>query len=393
MKIFTLIVKKIYLAFALIVMTWTGIASPQVYAAFSNTDLNDILRKHPYYSAEGCEVSTSTNLLGSDNTEIGFRYFVSKGLQPIHAAAITGNFAYESGGLNPASFNPAGGGQGAYGIAQWRAERQTALKRKANYHTLPVQLDHAWEELHSNRAGALPNLQKETLIENATITFERDFEGSGGAGNTTRIKNAKDILETYGKSTSVTTPSTIGSAQDCSGIVGSGQDTKFVDGFAVFSQTDPDWKDLPYGGSTIGISGCGPTAMAMIITALTGKTVTPVEAADFAASQNLYILGVGSSWSIGPVLAERWGLKATSIGPDIGNIAATLQSGGLVIAPGQGAKPFTSEGHFIVIRGITAGGKFKVGDSAHADTSDKEWDPEQIVANMRSGGVYAITAQ
>jgi hypothetical protein len=105
----------------------------------------------------------------------------------------------------------------------------------------------------------------------------------------------------------------------------------------------------------------------------------------------LYVSGEGSSWSIGPVLAKHWGLKAQAIGADGAKIAATLQAGGLVITAGQGAKPFTSGGHFIVIRGLTADGKWKVGDSGHNDTSDKEWEPSQLLASMAGGSVYAIS--
>ncbi len=53
--------------------------------------------------------------------------------------------------------------------------------------------------------------------------------------------------------------------------------------------------------------------------------------------------------------------------------------------------PFTANGHFIVIRAVTAEGKFKVGDPGHSDTSDKDWDPQQLINNMRDGSVYAIT--
>ena len=49
-----------------------------------------------------------------------------------------------------------------------------------------------------------------------------------------------------------------------------------------YLQTDKRWKDKPYQvkgeTATIGGSGCGPTAAAMLVETLTGKTFTPVDA-------------------------------------------------------------------------------------------------------------------
>ena len=49
-----------------------------------------------------------------------------------------------------------------------------------------------------------------------------------------------------------------------------------------YLQTDPRWKSKPYRvkgeSATIGGSGCGPTAAAMIIETMTGKKYTPEDA-------------------------------------------------------------------------------------------------------------------
>ncbi|NEL74359.1 MAG: hypothetical protein G3W60_20795, partial [Xanthomonas perforans] len=52
------------------------------------------------------------------------------------AAAIVANWQAESG-LNPAAYNPAGGGTGARGLAQWRGARSQAFKKR--YGVLPDQ--------------------------------------------------------------------------------------------------------------------------------------------------------------------------------------------------------------------------------------------------------------
>ena len=208
-----------------------------------------------------------------------------------------------------------------------------------------------------------------------------------------RVKFAQDILNNFGGSSAGLGGNAIATdtSSNCSDITGSGQNTKYIDGFTVYAQYDPAWKDKAYGSSTIGASGCAPSAMAMIITALTGQRVTPAQTAPYAASKGMYIPGQGSSWDIAPTLASHWNLKSEPLKPTVSNVTKALQEGKLVIGAGEGPKPWTSGGHYLVIRGVTADGKFKIGDSVHNDTSNKEWDPEQLLSNINDGSVYAIS--
>jgi hypothetical protein len=129
----------------------------------------------------------------------------------------------------------------------------------------------------------------------------------------------------------------------------------------------------------------------MAITALTGQHITPADTTTYANTQNLYISGEGSSWSIAPVLAAHWNLKATFVGKDVTRINQALQNGALVVGAGNGPLPFTQGGHYLVIRGIASDGKWMIGDSGHKNTSSQEWDPASLAANMGDGSVFAIS--
>lgn len=60
----------------------------------------------------------------SPNASSAFNYFTSQGYTPEQASGIVGNLMAESGSrLDPTAFNTAGGGNGAFGIAQWRGPR------------------------------------------------------------------------------------------------------------------------------------------------------------------------------------------------------------------------------------------------------------------------------
>lgn len=388
--------KRILLFIITLVVAFT-VTSGDIFAL--STEQRRVIDSGVYYfnveeSNQFCS-NDDVNLIGNDNIERIFNYFLNHGLTREQAAGIAGNAMAESSG-DPTIVSSAG----YRGIFQWdRNTRWPRLEefasgRSLDPNLLETQLEFAFDE--ATQRGNITGIQEQTTVELAAWYWGRFYEVAiiGGSTSTTpmtnvqhlerRVSYAQEALTSYGGSTGGQT----GGSTSCVG--GNGEDTQFIDGFTVYSQYDPAWRNLPYATSTIGESGCGPAAMAMIITNLTNQQVTPVETANYAAEIGMYQAGVGSSWDIGPRLAERWGLRAEPVAKDVAAITTALRNGALIITPGAGPLPFTTGGHFIVIRGITADGMFRVGDSGHSDTSAQDWDPQLIVQNMRDGGSYAI---
>lgn len=201
------------------------------------------------------------------------------------------------------------------------------------------------------------------------------------------LQNTNTITSSSSGVDSNLTPSCVNTNTDSS-VAGN-----FIDGFLVYNQFDPKWADKPYGSSIISKSGCYPSAMAMIINAFgkknpDGSQVTPVETAKFSAEHGWYSGGSGTSWSMPVPTGENWGLKGEEMGvPTSQQIIDKLSKGYLVAATGRGNRPFTRGGHIIVIRGYR-NGKFLIGDSGHRDTSDKEWDPAAIVADINQAWAF-----
>lgn len=149
--------------------------------------------------------------------------------------------------------------------------------------------------------------------------------------------------------------------------------------FVLYYQFDDRWATHPYGDRTIRAAGCGPTSLAMIVATFKDKSVTPITTADWAAENNHDIPGSGGSrWSLFTEGPAHWGLKSEEIfaspsktsnpsSADMDAATQVLKNGGLVIASGTGAVPFTSEGHILVIRGIDENGRVLVGDPGHGD--------------------------
>lgn len=150
-----------------------------------------------------------------------------------------------------------------------------------------------------------------------------------------------------------------------------------------YNQGDAAWKSLPYGSSTIGKSGCGPTSMAICISTLSGKKVTPRQTATWAGSKGYYIKGAGSSHSVVPALAKHYGVKCKGIGKSKNEIIKALKSGKLVVAI-MARGHFTKGGHFIVLTGIKDG-KITVADCGSRARTKKTWSLDLIVNEARSG--------
>lgn len=150
-------------------------------------------------------------------------------------------------------------------------------------------------------------------------------------------------------------------------------------------QTDPKWANKPYGSSTIKVSGCGTTSVAMVVSGLTGKTVTPVEVSDWAGPR-YYVKGAGSSWSLFDGVAKKWGLKVSQISKrNPQAILNNLKKGNpIIVSMGRG--DFTRTGHFIVLRGVDSNGKILVNDPNSAKRSQKSWDLSTIISQSSKKG-------
>lgn len=363
-----------------------------------------------YFNTESttCGAPGSVSLLGSDNPEKAYNYFIGRGLSPDQAAGIVGNLMQESG-VNPLSSS---GGGGTIGIAQWEGSRDDALRAFAQkqgkpYTDLGVQLDYLWSELTGAYSSVLDRLKNASDYITATNIFvgpdvwpsgepadpyyegrrQGGFENPGTPFIARRISNAKEVLNTYGDGVST------GQATDTGSGCGGGT---FTNGFPFYSQCDAKWGDKSYAGNTMCEAGCGPSSMAMIITALTGKQVTPDEVAAYY-TQNGFSGSFGTTWNAAPAAAQHWNLQSTALGTSVSKISQAIQGGSLVIMAGKGSLPFTSGGHFVVVRAVTPDGKWLLGDPAtstgHSNT--QEWDPSTVIAGVISNGaassVYAIS--
>ncbi len=153
--------------------------------------------------------------------------------------------------------------------------------------------------------------------------------------------------------------------------------------FPLFMQWDSRWGYVPYGGSNIGIAGCGPTCLSMVIVALTGnEEATPDALAEFSMDNGHYVEGAGTSWTLMTDAAEEYGLYAYEIGLDEAVIKQSLDLGRPVICAMREGD-FTTSGHFIVLYDYDEEG-FMVHDPNSRERSGKSWSFERIKYQIRN---------
>jgi hypothetical protein len=64
--------------------------------------------------------------------------------------------------------------------------------------SLNLQLEFIWYELETFHGYGLASLRATGNVTNATVVFERDFEGCGQCEEATRIRYAEQVLAAYG---------------------------------------------------------------------------------------------------------------------------------------------------------------------------------------------------
>lgn len=154
-------------------------------------------------------------------------------------------------------------------------------------------------------------------------------------------------------------------------------------------QWDSRWGYAPYGDSNIGIAGCAPTCLSMVILSLTGNSdATPDALADYSMRNGHYVEGIGTAWTLLSDGAEEYGLTVRELGLDEDEMKACLNRGGLLICsmrPGD----FTTSGHFIVLYDYDANG-FYVHDPNSRIRSDRQWSYGDIKYQIKNIWGYTI---
>lgn len=180
------------------------------------------------------------------------------------------------------------------------------------------------------------------------------------------------------------------------------------DGYGIFTSGAVDvyyWNQAhePYAWMSVGASGndfynygCGPTAMATVITSLTGNIVNPKVVGDWMYNNGYFATGGGTRHNGIAAAAKHWGLTVVTQSQKHGTIneeviKQALREGKLVVAlVAYGYVHFKSGGHYVTLRGIDEYGNILIADPARTSNSldTVKFDLSRIVKDTRPGDDY-----
>lgn len=154
---------------------------------------------------------------------------------------------------------------------------------------------------------------------------------------------------------------------------------------------DPQWAAIPYGASTMGLSGAASTVVAMLHVYETGsQDVTPSEVAKWANENNVASTSPESVTAVLTQGASAFGMHATPIERSNIAIRQAVASGKPVVALlSQGANGPVETA--IVICGIDRDSRLVVNDPTSAENTSRSWSFEEVLDDARELYVYAIT--
>ena len=328
-------------------------------------------------------------LTGKTNEEKIWNYLTAAGLTACGAAGLMGNLHAESGlvptnlqnscekrlGYTDATYtaavdsgaytNFAGDGAG-YGLCQWTYHtRKAALLAYAkaagkSVGDLEMQLEFLLKELRESYKLVHYVLVTATDVKTASNVVLLQFERPADQSETAKSRRAKLGQEYFDM---------FAAGQAAEG--GAKMNKKPVS----YLQTDKRWASKPYRvkgeKSTIGDSGCGPTAAAMLLSTLTGKNITPEDTCKWSVDHGYKALGNGTYYAYFAPQFAAYGIKCWQLNwvnayhnPKATSFDETvkyLKQGYYAIALMKKGT-WTGGGHFVVL--WWADGKVRINDPA-----------------------------
>lgn len=163
---------------------------------------------------------------------------------------------------------------------------------------------------------------------------------------------------------------------------------EYIAGYIYFNQGDSAWNQNGY---CIAKAGCGPTSMAVVISSLTGKWVTPLDTAIWGYQHGFYSRE-GSAHEMIPAMAAAYGLRCQGAGTDYQAIKKALKAGKPVVCL-MGPGYFTRGGHFMVLVAIDNNDCVTVADVGSRTRSAYKYRLADVIAQSKgasAGGPFWI---
>ena len=156
-----------------------------------------------------------------------------------------------------------------------------------------------------------------------------------------------------------------------------------MDTVPLLIQWDERWGYEKYSGNFLAASGCGPTALSMVVLYLTGNAeASPLAVAEYSKEAGYSVDGSGSAWALISEGCRHYGVRAKSMSINEEKMKAQLDAGNLIVV-NVGPGDFTDDGHFMVITGYDDEG-FSINDPNSIVRSGQRWSFETLSSQIRA---------
>lgn len=179
----------------------------------------------------------------------------------------------------------------------------------------------------------------------------------------------------------------LGSLEADGSVTGGFTEKELEKEYPLLLQYDPRWGYFEYGGKEMGLSGCGPTCLAMTVLALTdSEDVTPDKVAAYSMEKGYYVKDVGTAWALMDEYPALYGLTVEHPTLKEESMKAAIDEGKVLICSVKKGV-FTAGGHFILIYGYDESG-FMVNDPKCVARSNRTWTFDEFGSQLKR--IWAI---
>ena len=159
----------------------------------------------------------------------------------------------------------------------------------------------------------------------------------------------------------------------------------------LLMQWDWRWGFDHYGGGPAGLTACAPTCMAMIGFGLTGdESITPRAMCTRAENSGYWVSGQGTSWDFVLNAFPDHAVSGQRISADEYTIKAQLDAGCPVLI-NVGVGRFSAVGHFMVLAGTDAEGKFILNDPNNLENCRTTWSWDDLGPEVTAAWSYSFS--
>ena len=147
---------------------------------------------------------------------------------------------------------------------------------------------------------------------------------------------------------------------------------------------DTRWGFVDYAGAPLGVTGSGPTALAMAYMSLTGKNdQTPATIAKLATDNNYATGDAFTDLSFFSDKAKDLGLSAESVDASMEEITGSLKNNHPIIVLAND-NTFTKHQHYVVLASLNTDGTVNVYDPTNSLVSTRPWAAQTILGYTSS---------